>query len=46
MPWGWRFLKLGDQLPMSNLFVTMLNQAGMECPAFADSNGELSELLA
>ena len=41
-----RFLKFSDQVPMSNLFVTMLNRAGIECPAFADSTGELSELLS
>jgi hypothetical protein len=40
-----RFLKFSDKIPMSNLFVTMLNQAGIESPHFADSTGELNELL-
>jgi len=31
---------------MANLFVTMLNQAGIESPNFADSTGELNELIA
>jgi hypothetical protein len=40
-----RFLKFSDKIPMANLFVTMLNQAGIESPNFADSTGELNELL-
>ena len=40
-----RFLKFSDKIPMANLFVTMLNQAGIESPNFADSTGELTELL-
>ena len=41
-----RYLRFSDQVPMSNLFVTMLNRTGVECPAFADSTGELNELLS
>jgi hypothetical protein len=41
-----RFLKFSDKIPMANLFVTMLNQAGIESPNFADSTGELNELIA
>ncbi len=41
-----RYLKFSDQVPMSNLFVTMLNRTGVECPVFADSTGELDELLS
>jgi hypothetical protein len=41
-----RFLKFSDQVPMSNLFVTMLNRAGVECQSFADSTGEMNELLS
>lgn len=41
-----RFLKFSDQVPMANLFVTMLNRAGIDCPVFADSTGELTELLS
>ena len=39
-----RYLKFSDQVPMSNLFVTMLNRTGVVCAAFADSTGELNEL--
>lgn len=39
-----RYLKLGSDVPMSNLFVTLLNCFGKETEAFADSTGELSEL--
>jgi hypothetical protein len=41
-----RYLRFSDQVPMSNLFVTMLNSAGVPCDAFADSTGELTELLS
>jgi hypothetical protein len=40
-----RFLKFGAEVPMSNLFVTMLNRAGIECERFADSTGEMTELV-
>ena len=40
-----RYLKFGDNVPLSNLFVTMLNCVGAEQQAFADSTGELTELL-
>lgn len=40
-----RFLRFSEDIPMSNLFVTMLNQLGMPCEAFADSTGGISELL-
>ncbi len=40
-----RYLKFSDQVPMSNLFVTMLNSAGVPCASFADSTGELTELM-
>jgi hypothetical protein len=39
-----RYMKFSDQVPMSNLFVTMLNSAGVPCEGFADSTGELTEL--
>lgn len=41
-----RYLKLGAQVPMSNLFVTMLNQIGVPTDSFADSSGSLSEVMA
>lgn len=33
-------------VPFANLFVTMARQAGIDLPAFADSTGPLSELVA
>ena len=41
-----RYLRFGPEVPMSNLLVTMLNRAGVECEKFADSTGELSILLS
>lgn len=39
-----RFLKFGNHIPMSNLFVTMLNSVGAHCDKFADSTSDLTEL--
>jgi Protein of unknown function (DUF1552) len=39
-----RYLKFSDQIPMSNLFVTMLNSVGVPCQSFADSTGELDAI--
>ena len=39
-----RFLKFKEDVPLSNLFVTMLNRVGVETAAFVDSTGEISEL--
>jgi hypothetical protein len=41
-----RYLRFGPEVPMSNLLVTMLNRAGVECENFSDSSGELSILLS
>lgn len=41
-----RYLRFGAEVPMSNLLLTMLNRAGIECPSFADSTGVLSELVS
>ncbi|QDU92596.1 DUF1552 domain-containing protein [Lignipirellula cremea] len=41
-----RYLKYGDDAPLSNLFVTMLNCIGVQQPSFADSTGPLSELYS
>jgi hypothetical protein len=41
-----RYLRFGAEVPMSNLLLTMLNRAGIECPSFADSTGVLSELMS
>jgi len=40
-----QFLKFNDKIPMSNLFVTMLNSVGSKCDAFADSTSDITELL-
>jgi len=39
-----QFLKFSDKIPMSNLFVTMLNSVGSKCDAFADSTSDITEL--
>ena len=39
-----QFLKLGEQMPLSNVFVTMLNRLNIPVGSFADSTGECSEL--
>lgn len=41
-----QFLKLTEQVPMSNLFVTMLNRIGVPTRSFSDSTGEVTEVLA
>jgi hypothetical protein len=41
-----QYLKLPEDVPLSNLFVTSLNRVGVETSAFADSTGELTEVLA
>lgn len=41
-----RFLKFGSEVPLSNLFVTILNSIGVRRKAFADSTGPLTELLS
>lgn len=41
-----RYLKLDSRVPMSNLFVTMLNRMGVERESFADSSGELTDVLS
>lgn len=41
-----RYLKFAENVPMSNLLHTMLNQLGVDQNSFADSTGELSELLS
>ena len=34
-----RYVEIGRSLPMSNLFVTMLDKMGVEVDSFGDSNG-------
>jgi len=41
-----RFLKFGDETPLSNVFVTVLDRLGVPTKGFADSTGELSELYS
>jgi len=38
------YVKVGSDVPMSNLFVTMLDKMGVEAPVFADSTGELAPI--
>ncbi|MCS5630249.1 MAG: DUF1552 domain-containing protein [Pirellulaceae bacterium] len=38
------YVKVGSDVPMSNLFVTMLDKMGVEAPVFADSTGELTPI--
>ncbi|HAD59510.1 MAG TPA: hypothetical protein DCG12_09715, partial [Planctomycetaceae bacterium] len=38
-------LHFGDNIPMSNLFVTIANQFGRPTDAFADSTGDITEVL-
>jgi hypothetical protein len=40
------YVKVGSDVPMSNLFVTMLDKMGVEAPVFADSTGELAPIHA
>ena len=39
-----RFLKFGEETPLSNLFVTVLDRLEVPTEGFADSTGEMSEL--
>ena len=39
-----RYLKFADDVPLSNLYVTMLNSVGADCHGFADTSGDLSVL--
>jgi hypothetical protein len=40
-----RFLKFGEETPLSNLFVTALDRLGVPVERFADSTGEMSRLF-
>ncbi len=41
-----QYLRYDEKTPLSNLFVTMLDRLGVPVESFADSSGEMSELLA
>ncbi|HIF31947.1 MAG TPA: DUF1552 domain-containing protein [Planctomycetaceae bacterium] len=40
-----QFLKLGEKMPLSNVLLTMLHKLEVPVESFADSTGEVSELL-
>ena len=40
-----QYLKLSAEIPMSNLFVTILNRVGVDTESFADSDGEITEIV-
>ena len=40
-----KYVRFSDNVPMSNLFVTMLNRVAVPTESFADSTGEISELV-
>jgi uncharacterized protein DUF1552 len=42
---GGRHIKYAKPVPMANLLLTMLDKAGIQIDKFADSNGEVEELL-
>jgi hypothetical protein len=41
-----QYLRFDEKTPLSNLFVTMLDRLALPVESFADSTGEMSELLA
>ena len=41
-----RHLKMPDETPLTNLYLTMLNQAGVPMDKFADSTGKMDVLLS
>ncbi|MDG2383690.1 MAG: DUF1552 domain-containing protein [Pirellulaceae bacterium] len=40
-----QFRQLSDSIPLSNLFVTLLNKLSIPTESFADSSGELTDIL-
>ena len=40
-----QYLKLSEKTPLANVFVTMLERMGLPNESFADSTGEMTELL-
>ena len=40
------FHRFGDEIPLSNLYVTMLDRLDVPIETFVDSTGELTEILA
>jgi len=41
-----QFRKFSNEVPLSNLFVTMLQRMGIQSEAFADSTGSLSDVIS
>jgi hypothetical protein len=41
-----RYLRFGEEIPLANLFVTLLDRFDARQESFADSNGELTDVLA
>jgi len=41
-----QYLQFDNNTPLSNLFVTIQKQLGSLAHSFADSNGEMKEVLA
>jgi hypothetical protein len=41
-----QYLRCDESTPLANLFVTMLDRLGVPVDSFADSTGEMSEVLA
>ncbi len=41
-----RYRQFGEDIPLSNLFVTLLNKLGAPTESFVDSTGELTDVLA
>ena len=41
-----QYLKLSDKIPLSNLFVTILNRLNVDRETFSDSTGELTDVVA
>lgn len=41
-----QYLRFDEKTPLANLFVTMLDRLGVPVEAFADSTGEMSEVLS
>ncbi len=39
-----QYLRYKDDVPLTNLFVTILHRLGIESPSFADSSGELTDV--
>jgi hypothetical protein len=40
----WRMKSTNEDLPLSNLYVTMLQRLGVETETFADNTGTISEV--